>query len=123
MTKSLEQAIDQNDFLSVKSLSTEVSSLPSRDTGFILRAAQNGKLECLKALVDTLGTEKDLNFRSRTGKVALHYIAENGNVEMAQLMIQMGADVNAETESPIRKDTPLTIAASCDHFSNSKIIF
>lgn len=128
LTKSLEDAIDQNDFLSVGSLSMEVSALPSRDSGFLLRAVKKGSLEALKALIPNLGTGEDLNSRDRLGKTVLHLVAENGNDEMARLIIQMGPNVDAEVRredkrfSIVHKYTPLMIAASRGHSTIVKLL-
>ena len=94
LTEALEEAIDLDDFVSVRNLSNDLSVFPRRHNGFLLRAVKKRNLEALKGLQTTMGSIKDLEFRDEKGMAAIHYIAENNEEEMAKLIIQMGANVN-----------------------------
>ena len=103
LNKALEYAIDQDDFLSTRRLSVEISTLPDRDTSFLLRAAKKENLEAFRALIPSLATIKDIDYRDKLGWAILHYSAHNGSEEMAKLVLGMGADVNAKVQ---RWNTP-----------------
>ena len=120
LQNALEYAIDKDDFLSARKLSTEIAANPDRSIGFLLRAVKKRNLEAFKALIPALATKKDIEFRDKLGWAALHFSAQNGSEEMAHLVLEMGADVNAKLRHMNGSDgwdreTPLMIAASRGH--------
>ena len=120
LNNALEYAIDQDDFLSTRRLSTEMSALPDRGTGFLLRAAKKKNLEAFKALVPALATKEDIESRDKLGRAVLHLSARNGSEEMVKLVLEMGADVNDRVRHQNRNtkwagESPLLIAASQGH--------
>ena len=55
---------------------------------------------------------KQVNITDPTGDTPLHWAVENANVEVSQLLLENGADVNHANR---RGDTPLHAAASRCH--------
>lgn len=73
-------------------------------------AAREGDLQRVKELVES---DCPMNVIDETGKTALHYAVENENIEVARILINAGADVNAHDETRIT-NTPLAdVAATC----------
>ena len=71
----------------------------------MINAASNGSLSTVKTKLEYLYA--DVNALNRDGVSALHYAAYQGNVEMAQLLFEYGADVNRANTSG---DLPLETA-------------
>lgn len=88
LRKSLENAIDRNDILSVTTLSKEASTLLVQDHGFLLRAIKKGSLKAAKALLPILGTKEEFRHQDKSGKGAVVAAAENGDEELMNLMIE-----------------------------------
>lgn len=73
-------------------------------------AAQAGDLEEVRRL---LGTKGDPNAFDELGRTALHYAARHEHLEVAALLLQHGAQVDARHE-PTLGNTPLgEVAATC----------
>jgi ankyrin repeat protein len=52
----------------------------------------------------------------KRGQTALHWAARGGHVEMADLLLAAGADVNAQAKlAPGQEATPLAVAQKGDH--------
>ncbi len=73
--------------------------------------------ECLQALLDH---GVDPNLGDWFGKTWLHFMAENGDVELAELLVDAGADVNA-LEAEHRR-TPLAEAAKQGHVDVTRLL-
>ena len=72
-------------------------------------AIVKGDVEEVKQCL-TLG--EDVNLRGLGNMTPLHRAAQNGRKEMVELLIESGADVNAETDSG---ETPLDWAINSRH--------
>jgi len=73
-------------------------------------AVQDGDLQ---RVMELAGCGHPMNFIDEAGKSALHYAVENENFEVAALLIEAGADVNAHDQARIT-NTPLAdVAATC----------
>jgi ankyrin repeat protein len=73
-------------------------------------AAQDGDL---LRVMELIGSGHSINFIDEAGKTALHYAVKNENFEVAKLLIEAGADINAHDEAGIA-NTPLAdVAATC----------
>jgi len=73
----------------------------------IFKAVQNGDLATVRKL---LKKEPGLvNQKNNSGKTPLHIASSSGNVQMAEFLIEMEANVNAKDKF---KNTPLHIAAN-----------
>ncbi len=76
------------------------------DSGLALTgAAEQGDLNNVKSLVQ----KSDVNYAQGDGMTALHWAAYREDVEMARVLIQAGANVNAANR--LKAVTPLLIAA------------
>lgn len=91
LRKSLEDAIDKNDILSVRTLSMEVLTFPDRYHGYILRAISNGSLEAAKTLLPILGSKEEFEYQDKSRKGVVIAAAENGDEELMQLIIENNA--------------------------------
>ncbi|MSR36430.1 MAG: hypothetical protein EXR95_07275 [Gemmatimonadetes bacterium] len=72
----------------------------------VAEAAMRGDVEAVRALINK---GEDVNAAQGDGMTALHWAAENGNVEMAQVLVTAGAGLEAVTRRGFY--TPLHVAA------------
>ncbi len=89
-----------------------------------VRPATEEQIEAVKAAINA---GADVNARTEEGNTPLHLAAARGLVEIADILIRKGADVNAESNRD--KSTPLHWAAAeerigvirvlCDHGANT----
>ena len=89
------------------SVSYLLSKLRSKD-GQLLKAAQFGDLDSIRALLDE---GADIEARDRGRATTLVIAAKHGHSQIVQLLIDSGANVNAKTES---SETALFFAAKDD---------
>lgn len=73
---------------------------------YILFACKFNSLDILKLYIDKL--EFDINAYDSKGKQCIHYATIKGNIEMMQILIDHGADINSQTRTDGR--TPLMFA-------------
>jgi ankyrin repeat protein/beta-lactamase regulating signal transducer with metallopeptidase domain len=85
---------------------TKTDNIPAKS---LCEAVVDGDIEQVKSLIKN-GT--NVNTKGNSGRTALHYAAEKGFTDIAELLISEGADVNARNES---RGTPLHRAAALDH--------
>ena len=71
----------------------------------LMRAAENGRSECLGLLIKM---EADLNIQNLRGDTTLMYATDNGNSECITVLAKSGADVNKHDE---KSCTALMLAA------------
>lgn len=76
------------------------------DAGEIHRAARDGDAEEVARLLSAEGVSADE--RDRTGYTALHWAVQAGHVETARVLVEAGADVDAE--GGVGGTTPLQMA-------------
>jgi hypothetical protein len=87
----------------------------------IYRVVRDGNVSGLRELLETYDhvTERDIDFE---GRKALHYVAQFGRVNVAKLLIQYGANVNAvdklnesvlDYASCYSESVPLTLELLC----------
>ncbi len=89
----------------------------------IHEAAENGNIEAVKqhlaAGADVNTKDSVAGFRRERGWTPLHYAADKGRKEVAELLIDKGADVNAKTQDG---DTPLHVAAGEGHTETAELL-
>lgn len=86
----------------------------------IIKAAKNGQVARVKEL---LGTDKSLiNARDKDGSTPLHCATWNGQLEVAALLIESGADVNAHNENDHWGTTPLHAAAHANQTAIAQLL-
>ena len=80
------------------------------ETGAIplILAAASGKLKTLQFILQRGGKVIDIDARGPEGRTALHAAAIEGHVDVIELLLTNGADINAESETGA---TPLVLAA------------
>jgi ankyrin repeat protein len=91
----------------------------TRQTGesAIMTSSRTGNLEAVKTL---LAYEPDLNQQeNRRGQTALMWAIEQGHPQVAKLLIERGADVNARSK---RGFTPLLFAAQQNDFNSVRAL-
>ena len=82
-------------------------------------AAANGHHRCVEALCARIDVDADINAHdASTGATALHHSAGNGDLEMMQLLLRQGADVNANSQL----GAAIQWAAMSDHRSAVKLL-
>lgn len=72
----------------------------------LMEASQEGHLELVRYLLETGGA--DVHAQTQSGDTALTYAAENGHTDVADLLLQYGADLEHESEggrTPLMKVT------------------
>ena len=91
----------------------------------IVDAAMRGNIEAVKQHI-AAGT--DVNIKDDDGFTSLYYAAQNGYKEIAELLIEKGADVNVKLESQTAKEygmggaTPLRGAVANDHKEMAELL-
>jgi ankyrin repeat protein len=83
----------------------------------IIKAAKNGDAQAVRDLLDADGALIDA--RDADGSTSLHCAAWKGHTEVVFLLIERGADVNAQNENTHWGGTPLHAAA---HANNTEIV-
>lgn len=82
-------------------------------------AAANGHHRCVEALCARTDVDADIDAHdASTGATALHHSAGNGDLEMVQLLLRQGADVNANSQL----GPPIQWAAMSDHRSAVRLL-
>ena len=81
-------------------------NMPSNERHAVADAAMRGDVAAVRAL---LKDRADVNAAQGDGMTALHWAAESGNQELAQLAVEAGANPAAATR--IARHTPLHVAA------------
>lgn len=69
----------------------------------------------------TLRMDFNVNLANSDGYLAIHYAAKHGHASLVQRLLEMGSNVNAETNN-LAKDTPFTMAYKYGHFSIVEMI-
>lgn len=96
-------------------------------------AVVNGDTKTLKALLEQDPKLARARSERTHGATLLHYVSANGvedyrqktppnAVEIAQILIEAGADVNAYSDSYGGKDTPLALTATSVHPANAGVM-
>jgi hypothetical protein len=83
----------------------------------LLEACKKGHYSTVKILVDKIDPTPFINCRGSAGDTPLHWAANNGDTDIAELLLDKGADVNAKTDCGV---TPLHLA--CYHGCNKGMI-
>jgi len=82
-------------------------------------AVARGDRMKLLYLLDLLARGNKLDARDNVGSTALHYAAESGNADIAHVLIEARADVNALDK---QGSTPLHYAAKMGHESVARAL-
>eukprot|EP00658_Telonema_sp_P-2_P079903 TRINITY_DN7853_c0_g1_i3.p1 TRINITY_DN7853_c0_g1~~TRINITY_DN7853_c0_g1_i3.p1 ORF type:complete len:144 (+),score=44.46 TRINITY_DN7853_c0_g1_i3:118-549(+) len=83
-----------------------------RDSTFLHHCAAGKQAEPLRKLMEvseTRGKQLPVDAKDSSGWTALHYAADKGSVDIANLLLDEGSNVNAKDEA---KRTPLHLAAN-----------
>ena len=83
---------------------SEVINQPS----FLPKACEHGSVELLNAVL-THGSKEAIDHRDRKGFTGLHHAAQRGYLEIMDILVRHGADIDAEDK---QNNTPLLIAAT-----------
>lgn len=103
LRKSLESAIDRDDAVAVRALCAEApDTLPTKS--YLLKRALNEKSrQAMKVLLQVLPIEAKTNSTKTYATMAMHLAAEEGDEELANLVIAMGADLEPQRSEIILK--------------------
>ena len=88
---------------------------PGRMSDDLLWAVKNGDIEQVQAGLATT----DVNNELKNGRMALHYAADFGHVDVIELLVQSGADVNLPDRHGI---TPVLAAIWEGHVDCVKLL-
>lgn len=80
---------------------------PSAANDLLIYACQFNSLDILRLYIDKL--DFDINAYDQNGKQCIHYAVLNGSIEMIQLLLDHGANINSATQ--IDERTPLMLAS------------
>jgi ankyrin repeat protein len=92
-------------------------ALPEKE---IIKAAKNGNLAAIKALLST--DSALVGARDSDGSTPLHCATWKGHAEVVNLLIDSGADVNAENKNDHWGTTPLHAAAHANQTAIAKLL-
>jgi ankyrin repeat protein len=120
-------AFDNDDPAFIQLFKNDPSKKDIKIDNYLLYAAEAGKYNIAKALID-MGV--NVNMKSDIYWTPLHYAALKNNLKIAELLVQHGAKVNAKGGIQVvtgkkRLDTPLHIACYFGNFEsleNFKIV-
>ena len=51
------------------------------------------------------GFKADVNVSDALGKTALHFMSEQGKIDMVQILVKVGANVEAKDEVSLKRET------------------
>jgi len=91
-------------------MSGEIMKKTNDDKTVLILATMEGKVDLLKDLIKDRGVEKTVTDKDSLGASALHYAMKNGSLEVAKILIEHNARVNAKDVDAM---TPLMWA--CEH--------
>ena len=97
---------EDNNFMKNKDMTRKINATPIET---LSNAAINGDIEKVKKLIAT-GNITDDSYNE-----ALNFAAEQGYTEIVKLLIESGADVNANSNIAMYNSYPLTLAAINGH--------
>ena len=80
-------------------------------------AAGNGKIECLKVLVEQ--SEADLTLKDDSGFTPVHWAAKNNHLDCLAYLVQQKVEINAQD---LKHRTALQVAKTCGHKKAAKIL-
>ncbi|TVY90811.1 Ankyrin [Lachnellula willkommii] len=97
--KALNDAIDKEDLIVIRTLAMELLDLPTFPTGFLMRSIKTQRRDCARVLVDILGDTKEVGHRDIDGNTILHILVEKGDEELVAATLDTQVNVNAVTRS------------------------
>jgi ankyrin repeat protein len=104
----LDDAIEKEDLIAVRTLAMELLDLHDAPTGFLVRSLKAGKRDCARILIEILGETKEMNYQDSKGDTALHLLVNGNDEGLLSAMLATSADVNIkEYKSPGFHYTPL----------------
>ena len=98
-SKALKDAIDGDDALAVRDICIALLKQPHVENGFLLRAIRQKSVNAALAVVELLGTKKEVDHKDRNGKLALHEAVRLQHEELLKQILDTEVDVNAEDRS------------------------
>jgi ankyrin repeat protein len=116
LTVSAHQVSAMNKTASQADAKAATESLQAKNALALIKAAENGDLDPVKALI-AAGTP--LNAKNNDGDTALHYAASFGHLEIAKVLIAADAQVNIQNEI---SETALLMAAARGYFEIAKTL-
>lgn len=84
----------------------------------LICASRRGDIETVR---QEIYSGADINAKDWKGRTALHAAAQFGSTEIAQLLVENGADIDAETIS-VGNYTPLTVAVNYENIEVVKLL-
>lgn len=97
--KAINDAIEKEDLIAVRTLAIELLDLQDAPTGFLMRSIITKKRNCAQLLMEILGETKEVDHQDYSGSTAMHLLVENGDEELVSLMLATSANVNTERQS------------------------
>ena len=120
LRKSLEPAIDQDNAVAMSALCAAAPD-PLLAKSLLKRALNKKSRQAMKVLLQVLPIEAKTNSTKKYATMAMHLAAEEGDEELANLVIAMGADLEPK-RSEINPDSPLSIAVERGHAQLVKLL-
>ncbi|MEX2443299.1 MAG: ankyrin repeat domain-containing protein [Alkalispirochaeta sp.] len=94
----IHRSVDRNDLAAVReevNAGVPVESTDYRDKTPLLMAAEQGRMEIVRYLVEEAGADVNATTPDSRGEITpLRYAIENEDYEMVRFLVQNGADVN-----------------------------
>lgn len=97
-----------------------MSEKAGNDVKLIMRAAKSGDAAAVSSLLAQNATLLDA--RDADESTALHFAAWKGHVEVAQVLLDAGADVNARNNNRHYGNTPLHAAAHANNRAVAELL-
>jgi ankyrin repeat protein len=98
--KALNDAIEKEDLIAVRTLAMELLDLQDAPAGFLMRSIKAGKRNCARLLIEILGETKEMDHQDSSGTTALHMLVQNADEELLSAMLATSVNVNTQRKHP-----------------------
>ena len=117
---ALKDAIDHDDDTAIREICDPGFVETVSETGFLLRAIRKRNLKAAMAVIELLGTPREVSYRDKRGRTALHEAAVEVNCQiLLQEMLKIAVDFQPKD---LDGETPLSTALTAGCFQAVRLL-